>query len=82
MANTLKIKVPTGYLIVEEKGAENEYPGVFISFSEDGTHYADTSAIATVEVDTQTNKIQTVTYTKNQEEPNHIIDYLTGNDKL
>lgn len=77
----MKIRIPTGYLIVEEKGAEDEYPGVFISFSKDGVTYSDNNAIATVEVDTPTGEIQTVTYIQNEEEPNHIIDYRTGRDK-
>lgn len=77
----MTIKIPTGFLIVKEKGTENEYPGVYISFSHDGKNYADNTAIATVEVDTPTEKIQTVTYQKDKEEPSHIIDYLTGNDK-
>ena len=77
----MKIRIPTGYLIVEEKGAEDEYPGVFISFSKDGVTYSDNNAIATVEVDTPTGEIQTVTYIQNEEEPNYIIDYRTGRDK-
>ena len=77
----MKIRIPTGYLLVEEKGAEDEYPGVFISFSKDGVTYSDNNAIATVEVDTPTGEIQTVTYIQNEEEPNHIIDYRTGRDK-
>lgn len=78
----MKIRIPTGYLIVEEKGVEDEYPGVFISFSKDGVTYSDNNAIATVEVDTPTGEIQTVTYIQNEEEPNHIIDYRTGRDKV
>lgn len=36
MDNRFKVKIPGGYLMVEAKGTETEYPGVFISYSEDG----------------------------------------------
>ena len=32
MTNKFKVKIPNRYLMVEEKGAENGYHGVFISF--------------------------------------------------
>lgn len=33
----LNVKIPGGYLVVETKGVEGEYPGVFIAFSEKKT---------------------------------------------
>ena len=82
MANKFKVKIPNGYLMVEEKGVENEYPGVFISFSEDGKEYDVNNIIACVEYDAYEKEIKTETYIKDCEEPNHIICYDDGMDLM
>lgn len=82
MANKFKVKIPNGYLMVEEKGTENEYPGVFISFSKDGKEFDTNNIIACVEYDTFSEEIKTETYRKDFEEPNHIICYEDGRDLM
>ena len=78
----MKIKIPTGYIIVEQKGAEGEYPGCYIRFSKDGTISDD--MVACVEYDTTRDdgSILVETYTTEQDEPNHIINWQTGDDRL
>ena len=82
MENKFKVKIPNGYLMIEEKGAENEYPGVFISFSKDGKGFDTSSMIACVEYDTSSEEIKTETYRKDFEEPNNIICYEDGRDLM
>ncbi len=79
---TIRIKVPTGYIIVEEKGVEEEYPGCYISFSKNGSTSDD--MVACVEYDTTRNdgSLLVETYNTAQDEPNHIIDWKTGDDRL
>ena len=78
----LKIKIPTGYLMVEAKGIETEYPGVFVSFSESGkeTGTLPDDLIACVEFDTFNKEIRTSTYKNSQDEPTHIIRHEDGTD--
>lgn len=78
MANKLKVKIPNGYLLVEEKGTESEYPGVFISFSKDGEESDVNEMIACVEFDSCSEEIKTETYRKGFDEPNNIICYEDG----
>ena len=83
MANSFKIKIPNGYLMVEEKGAENDYPGVFISFSTTGEEgFAGQNMIACVEYDTYAGEIKTETYRKDFDDPNNIICYEDGRDLM
>ena len=82
MANQFKVKIPNGYLMVEEKGIEDEYPGVFISFSKDGEKFGVSQMIACVEYDSCAEEIRTETYSKDNEEPNHIIRYDDGQDLM
>lgn len=82
MANKFKVKIPNGYLMVEEKGAEDEYPGVFISFSEDGKEFDVSKIIACVEYDNPANEIKTETYSKDNDEPNNIICYKDGRNLM
>lgn len=78
MVNRFKVKIPNGYLMVEEKGVENEYPGVIISFSQDGKELDANNIIACVEYDSSSEEIKTETYRKDFEEPNYIISYEDG----
>lgn len=80
--NKFKVKIPNGYLMVEEKGAENEYPGVFIAFSKNGKEFDVNQIIACVEYDSCAEKIKTETYTKDIEEPNNIICYENGRNMI
>lgn len=80
--NKFRVKTPIGYLMVEEKGIEEEYPGVFISFSKDGKEYDVNNIIACVEYDTCSEEIKTETYRKGFEEPTHIVCYEDGRDML
>ena len=82
MTNKFKVKIPGGYLMVEEKGAENDFPGVFVSFSENGEQYDVNNLIACVEYDPCDKEIQTETYCKNFDEPVNIIRYSDGRDLL
>lgn len=76
-----KVKTPVGYIMVEAKGAEDEYPGVYISFSEDGERYDVSNMIACVEFVTDDNEITTETYQYGEENPNHIVVWDDGRDK-
>ena len=67
------VKIPNGYLVVEKKGTENEYPGVLVFFSKDGEHYSTDDIVACVEYDTLEEVIKTETYVKGQEEPTNIV---------
>jgi hypothetical protein len=78
--NKFKVKTPIGYLMVEAKGTEDEYPGVFISFSKDGENYDVNNIIACIEYDSCSEEIKTETYRKDFEEPNNIICYEDGRD--
>ncbi len=68
--------------MIEEKGCESEYPGVFISFSKDGKEYDVSNIIACVEYDTFTEEIKTETYSRNFDEPNNIICWEDGRDMI
>ena len=82
MKQKFKVKTPIGYLMVEAKGVEDEYPGVFISFSKDGKKYDVSQIIACVEYDTCSEEIKTECYRKDFEEPNNIICYEDGRDLM
>lgn len=82
MANKFKVKIPNGYLMVEEKGAEDEYPGVFISFSEDGEEFDVSKIIACVEYCNVDKEIKTETYSEGNNEPNNIICYKDGRNLM
>lgn len=79
MRDVLKVQIPGGYLLVEKKGAVDEYPGVFVSFSKDGEVLNE--QIATVEYDTADKIIQTVTYHPGSDEPTHVIRASDGQEK-
>lgn len=66
------VKTPLGYIIVEAKGTEEDYPGVYVSFSKDGSVPSPDGIIACVEYDTITEEIKTVDYTHGIKEPVHI----------
>lgn len=74
--------VPNGYLMVEEKGTESEYPGVFVSFSKDGKPFDISNMIACVEYDSCSEEIKTETYQEGYEEPNNIISYADGRNRI
>lgn len=80
MSGKFRVKTPVGYLMVEEKGAENEYPGVFVSFSGDGKEYDVSEIIACVEYDTGSGEIKTETYVKDEEQPVDILEWKEGRD--
>ena len=82
MANKFKVKIPNGYLMVEEKGIECEYPGVFISFSEDGEEFDVSKIIACVEYDNVDEEIKTETYSEDHDYPNNIICYKDGRNLM
>lgn len=80
--NKFKVKIPGGYLIVEEKGAENEYPGVFISFSKNGNECDKNYMVTCVEYDSCAEELRTVTYCDEHDEPTHIICCKNGRDLM
>ena len=59
-SNKGRIKTPAGYLLVETKGAYDEYPGVWVSLSADGEEEGE--LITCIEYDTLREVIQTCTY--------------------
>lgn len=71
----MKIKVPGGFLLVEEKGAFDEYPGVYVSFLKDGEE-KDT-LLSCTEYDTEAKRFLTETYSMNEEKdiPLMIFDH-------
>ena len=75
-----RVKTPKGYLMVEEKGIESEYPGVYISFSPDGKKHDVSQMIACVEYITGEDEIHTETYVKDREDPVDIREWETGRD--
>ena len=82
MSDKFKVKIPTGYIMVEAKGTEDEYPGVYVSFSESGENYNTGDMIACVEYDSGTGEIKTEAYEMGMEEPTHIICYEDGRNVL
>lgn len=82
MKNKLYIKIPGGYLIIEAKGTESDYPGVYIGMSRNGVTYNQDDMVACVEYDTGSGELKTECYTKGQEEPTHIIAWNDGRDVL
>lgn len=82
MGNKFKVKIPGGYLMVEAKGTETEYPGVFISYSKDGKEYDASKIIACVEFDSCAEEIRTETYREGIDEPNNIICYESGENLI
>lgn len=83
--NRFAVKTPMGYLIVEEKGAEDEYPGVYISLSNteepDGSLFPD-NMVACVEYDSYTGEIKTESYARDRDDPVEIIRYRNGNSLI
>lgn len=77
-----KVKTPVGYLVVEAKGTEDEYPGVFVGFSEDGEKLDVSQMVACVEFDSCAEEIRTEVYKEGYEEPNNIIRYEDGVDLM
>lgn len=73
--NKFTVKIPNGYLVVEEKGSENEYPGVYVSFSKDGKETYGEHMIACVEYNSDSGEIKTETYVKDCEEPTNIVSW-------
>jgi hypothetical protein len=67
-----KVKTPVGYLMIEQKGTENEYPGVYISFSNEGKEADIGNVVACVEYDNNSKKLMTTTYQKEVDEPSNI----------
>lgn len=82
MDHTFKIKIPGGYLLIEEKGAEYEYPGVWISFLKDGAGPHCDNLIACVEYDTSDEEIRTECYSADFDEPCYIISFPDGQDVM
>lgn len=80
--NKFKVKIPSGYLMVEEKGTETEYPGVVVSFSTDGNNPYGENVIACVEYDSSAEEIRTETYEKCYDEPNNIISWEDGRNLI
>lgn len=78
----LKVRIPNGYLLVERKGAENEYPGVYISLLKNNDPDGIGDLITCVEYITGDNEIATETYHPDCEEPSHMIIYEDGRDKM
>ena len=81
---TMKIKIPTGYIIIEAKGSEDNYPGCNVCFSKDGETVNTFDEIACVEYDTTADdgSITVATYKPEEDDPSHIINYQTGKDKI
>lgn len=82
--NRFKVETPMGFLMVEEKGTVDEYPGVYISFSKDGKEFdanqMNMNMIACVEYITGGHEIHTETYIKDREDPVDIREWETGRD--
>ena len=74
-ADRFRVKIPGGFLMVEEKGVENEYPGVYISYSKHGREYDVNNIVACVEYDTCAEVIKTEAYKKEKEDPVEIVDW-------
>lgn len=72
-----KVETPIGYLIVEPKGAKDDYPGVYIRFAANGNEaYED--LVCCVEYDTYDEKIVTEVYRVMQEKPYVIVSFDDG----
>ncbi len=69
----LVIKTPAGYLVVKQKGASDDYPGVWVMLSKDGVEEGD--FVACVEYDATNNVVQTVSYKPNNDYPQSITYY-------
>lgn len=90
MANKFKVKTPIGYLMVEAKGVEDEYPGVYVSFSKDGKDYDVSNMVACIEYDTgceyedeedAQNGLLIETYMPVRDDPTHVIKWGDGEER-
>lgn len=70
------VKLPNGYLFIEEKGALGEYPGVYVKFSATGDE-SSAVMVACVEHYTETGEIKTEAYDDAHDEPHEIINFFT-----
>lgn len=69
----LEVVLPIGKLLIEEKGALDEYPGIWISFVPNDKSVITT--ISMVEYEQLKGKIQTITYNEDSDEPTNIIEH-------
>ena len=74
------VRTPEGYLIVQEKGSEDDYPGVQISFTKDNDPSSQKSMVACVEYESTQKELRTEIYQDGYNEPVHIIRYEDGID--
>lgn len=77
---SIKVKLPNGYLMVETKGTVDDYPGVYISYSENRPCSNLDNIIACVEYDTCMEEIKTETYQKDVAEPKIILCWADGRE--
>ena len=78
----LYVKIPGGYLIVEAKGTESDYPGVYIGMSRNGVTYDQDNMVACIEYVTPDSEIAIESYKRGQEEPTAIMIFEDGRNKL
>lgn len=82
--NKLVVKIPGGFLVVEEKGALDEYPGVWVSVAKDNgagiPDFGYDDLVACVEYNSSDNVVQTELYRENDDEPIAIVRYPDGCD--
>lgn len=81
MVNKFKVRIPSGYLMVEEKGTLDEYPGVYVMYSKDGKTFDASQMVVCAEYDTGAGSILETTYVEGRDEPVNILDWETGRDK-
>lgn len=80
----MKIKTPVGYIVVLEKGTEEEYPGVYVCHSPDGESFdcQYDGLIACVDYDAETGRFLTETYSESDENPVFMVAYPSGEPVL
>lgn len=71
------VKIPTGFIVVEAKGT-GDYPGVYVSFSKDGTEVYAEDMLSCTEYDEVKHKLMTRSYNDVNEEPIAIVYHAQG----
>ncbi len=80
MEQSFKVQIPGGYLCAESKGAYDEYPGIFITFTPDGESDIQNDLVACVEWITPDKEIRIESYCAQHDNPVSIRRYDDGKE--
>ena len=77
-AKSIKVETPEGFIVVEVKGANDDYPGVYITTQNNGAE----ELIACAEFDTVDKRTLVSCYCYGNDNPVTIINAETGDDQM